>query len=279
MATTDATAPEKVAPFLRWAGGKRWLVQYLVDLLGELQFGTYHEPFLGGAAVFFGLDIPGRANLSDVNSDLIATYEQVRACPADVAALLKQHHNRVDHYYKVRAHTPDDPTARAARFIYLNHTSFNGIYRVNLDGMYNVPFGNRDNPIIPTTAHLEAAARRLAQAELRVEDFETAIQRVKPRDLVFLDPPYTVAHNLNGFIKYNQRLFSFEDQRRLNTALSVIRDVGAFYVLTNAAHESISTLFTSTDRQLLLSRRNVIGGKNAKRGSATEFLFTNVPEP
>lgn len=263
--------------FLRWAGGKRWLLHHLRGILGGFEINGYHEPFLGGGAVFFGSAITGRIHLSDLNAELIETYVQVRDNHQQVANYLGTHVNTSEHYYKVRASSPEDPASRAAKFIYLNHTSYNGIYRVNLNGQYNVPFGNRAKAHIPSPEHLAAVSRKLQSATIGVSDFQESVEQVQAGDLVVLDPPYTVAHNNNGFIKYNQRLFSFEDQTRLSKLVDAVRDRGAYYLLTNAAHESIATLFEKGDRRLKLTRRNSIGGVQAKRGSAAEYLFTNVP--
>lgn len=274
-----AVAASGAAPFLRWAGGKRWLLSHLPAIMGDFRIKRYHEPFVGGASVFLGLNPEGPSFLSDLNSELIETYKQVRDRSAAVARALALHPNEMEHYYAVRATRPTKAVDRAARFIYLNQTSFNGIYRVNLEGKYNVPFGNREWCCIPTAPHLAAVSKRLRTSELAACDFEEAIKKVKRGDFVFLDPPYTVAHNHNGFIKYNQKLFSFEDQRRLRKAVESIRERGAFYVLTNAAHESIAALFDLPDRRFALARRNTIGGQNAARGTATEYLFTNLPAP
>ena len=134
---------EQAGPFLRWAGGKRWLVPYLLDIVDSLEYVNYHEPFLGGGSVFFGLQPKGRAYLSDLNSDLIETYRQVAENPLEVLHALKKHRNTSSYYYRLRSKDESDFVARAARFIYLNQTSFNGINRVNLKGEYNVPFGKR----------------------------------------------------------------------------------------------------------------------------------------
>ena len=176
---------------------------------------------------------------------------------------------------------PDDKVERAARFLYLNHTSFNGIYRVNLNGVYNVPFGHRPSPQIPTAAHLRAVAKRLTRKRARLDagDFAECITHVNRGELVFLDPPYTVAHNNNGFIKYNQHLFSFDDQKRLKTLVDEIKERGAYYILANAAHESIASLFDNGDILIETRRRNSIGGINAARGSAIEYVFTNLELP
>lgn len=266
----------RLLPFLRWAGGKRWLVPQVLDLVGGASVARYHEPFVGGASVFLALNVTHAAHLSDLNEDLIDVYRQVRDRPSEVAARLDDYENTAEDYYDVRATVPADPVQRAARFIYLNHTSYNGIFRVNLKGKYNVPFGYRKSINIPNEKWLVGASARLQGAELSVADFEVALSSVQEGDFVFLDPPYTIAHNNNGFVKYNQQLFSFEDQRRLATVVRWIDEIGAHFVLTNAAHKSIDELFSPLGRRLIVSRRNAIGGKQATRGRADEYLFTNL---
>jgi DNA adenine methylase len=267
-----------VRPLLRWAGGKRWLVPRVAELIGDTEFQNYHEPFAGGASVFFGLNIKTKAHLSDLNADLIDTYRQVREAPEDVWRFLRSYRNNKDIYYAARAGKPRLPASQAARFIFLNHTSFNGIYRVNLAGRYNVPYGYRESYNIPVLADLKAAGKRLERATLAAGDFETSLGDVGPKDLVFLDPPYTVAHNFNGFIRYNDKLFRFTDQHRLSAVIDAVRERGAYYILTNAAHQSIAELFEKGDRRIETSRRNAVAGNKTSRGRATEYLFTNLPQ-
>jgi len=274
----DLLADALTSPLLRWAGGKRWLVGELTDLTKGLTWSAYHEPFLGGASIFLGLPSAASSFLSDSNEDLIETYLQVRDHPIELADRLAAYVNSRDQYYATRAEIPKSPLDRAARFIYLNHTSFNGIYRVNLQGTYNVPYGERKSVRIPNAEHLREVSGRFQSAKLSVADFADVIHNVKEGDLVFLDPPYTVAHNANGFVKYNQKLFSFDDQVRLSSLIDAICDVGAYYLLTNAAHESIATLFEKGDRRLDTKRKNVVGGKSASRGTSGEYLFTNIAE-
>lgn len=264
-------------PFLRWAGGKRWLVSYVEELTAEVQIRNYHEPFAGGAAVFFGTDFGNHSYLSDLNADLIETYSAVRDAPDAVWQRLRRYRNAEEHYYAARAARPRTPVNRAARFIFLNHTSYNGLYRVNLRGEYNVPFGYKASDNRPSLEQLKSASKRLESASLMVGDFATALHEVGEGDLVFLDPPYTVAHNSNGFVKYNDRLFLFADQQRLSTLIDQVRNLGAFYVMTNAAHASIAELFEKGDRRVETSRKNNVGGRSAARGRATEYLFTNLP--
>lgn len=270
----DTSAPSQ--PILRWAGGKRWLASRIADLFPDLAFRDYHEPFLGGAAIFLRLKISGTPYLSDLNEELIATYRTIRDAPDEVADTLRLQPNNSEHYYEMRNSSPTCKVQQAARFLYLNHTSFNGIYRVNLKGEYNVPYGRRLNPSFPTHEQLRAISRKLEMAHLATGDFTNGLDFIKQGDLVFLDPPYTVAHNNNGFIKYNQSLFSFNDQRRLSRYIDTIRSRGAYYIMTNAAHTSIDELFEKGDRRLELTRGSSVGGKLALRGSAKEYLFTNV---
>lgn len=276
-ATTPSWSHVGLPPFLRWAGGKRWLVSYVEDLAADVQIRNYHEPFAGGAAVFFGIDFGGTSYLSDLNADLIETYAAVQEAPEEVWQRLRRYRNTEEGYYAARAARPRTPVNRAARFIFLNHTSFNGLYRVNLRGEYNVPFGYKASDNRPNLEQLRAASVRLESASLNVGDFADALHAVGEGDLVFLDPPYTVAHNSNGFVKYNDRLFLFADQKRLSALIDEVRDRGAYYVMTNAAHTSIAELFEKGDRRVETSRKNNVGGRSAARGRATEYLFTNLP--
>lgn len=265
-----------LAPFLRWAGGKRWLVPDVLKLLGETPVERYHEPFLGGGSVFFALGSIGQVYLSDLNTDLITVYRRVRDNPTGVAELLDGYENTSECYYAARAATPTTDDELAARFIFLNHTSFNGIFRVNLKGEYNVPYGKREHLNMPDETWLQKASARLQGAQLHGRSFELSLGDVDDGDLVFMDPPYTVAHNNNGFVKYNQHLFSFEDQKLLARSIKEIADRGARFILTNAAHSSIDELFSPLGRKIKVSRKNSIGGLKAGRGRVDEYVFTNI---
>lgn len=266
-------------PFVRWAGGKMWLVSQIPGLLGNFHIEHYHEPFLGGGAIFFSIEHTKRSYLSDANSQLVNAYIQVRDNPDELIRQFQQFQNTEDEYYRIRAEiTQDNTVENAARFIFLNQTSYNGLYRVNRAGRYNVPYGFR------TT--WEYDVKRLREASLHLKntrissgDFEINKYRIKPNDLVFLDPPYTVSHNNNGFIAYNQQLFSLEDQHRLKRFIEYIKRKGAFYILTNAAHQTIRDIFlTYGDRIIELRRASLIGGRNATRTTISEYIFTNIPE-
>lgn len=268
-----------IEPFVRWAGGKTWLIPYMPNILRDVQIEHYHEPFLGGGAIFFSMDHKKRSYLSDANPQLINAYTQVRDNPEDVIELFAQMRNTRDDYYRIRGEiTADNTVENAARFIYLNQTSFNGLYRVNQNGQYNVPYGFRETWTYDMDRIRDASAK-LHNTRIEVGDFEANKYRIKANDLVFLDPPYTVSHNNNGFIQYNQHLFSLDDQYRLKRFIEYVKRKNAYYVLTNAAHETVRNIFlTEGDRVIELQRNSLIGGRNAARAAISEYIFTNIPE-
>jgi DNA adenine methylase len=265
---------EIAKPFLRWAGGKSWLLKHLHEILPANGFNNYHEPFLGGASIFLALK-PNFAYLSDLNDELIGTYEALRDYPEQVILCLSDHTNEEDYYYRLREAQPTDPVEKAARFIYLNQTSFNGIFRVNLEEKYNVPFGHRTKNFLEPEK-LKTVSERLQNVHFRKGDFSIVLDHVQENDLIFLDPPYTVSHNNNGFIKYNHKLFSLEDQIRLSELIDKIKERGAYYILTNAAHHRIKEIFEKGDCVFTKSRASLIGGALAQRGPTQEYIFTNT---
>lgn len=267
---------ERIKPFLRWAGGKSWFIDHLADLLDGHEFTNYYEPFLGGGSIFFSINVTGAvATLSDANKELIDTYIAIRDDVESVIKHFATYENTSDFYYKLRAKDPTDPAEKAARFIYLNHTSYNGLYRVNRQGKYNVPFGNRKSDTIDVE-EIRKASRALEGVNLISGDFENRGDVIQEGTLVFLDPPYTVSHNDNGFIQYNQSIFSIEDQERLAQYIQFIMGQGAYFILTNAAHNAIREIFANCGRSMLVERQSLIGGKKAKRGLTSELVFTNI---
>lgn len=267
-----------IQPFIRWAGGKSWLISHLNSIIKNLDYRNYYEPFLGGGAIFFSLQPRHNSYLSDINSELIDSYISIRDNPNEVIEILKSYTNSESEYYRIRALEPKNTIERTARFLYLNQTSFNGLYRVNRQGKYNVPYGFRQNWKYDYE-RLHIASQELQRVKINCEDFSKKKYRIKEGDLVFLDPPYTVSHNNNGFIEYNQKLFSLEDQKRLSKYIDFIKRKGAYYILTNAAHNSIREIFSKDGDSLTpLDRHSLIGGKNAKRSLISEFIFTNIPK-
>lgn len=265
-------AKDAAVPFLKWAGGKRWLSNQLSEMTSGLQYNRYIEPFLGGGASFFALN-PKSALLSDVNVRLIECYLAIRDDWHYVQSRLEYYqavHNK-DFYYSERGENYSAVRDRAAQFLYLNRTCWNGLYRVNKMGSFNVPIGTKTNVLLEGD-NFKLISERLSDVDIRCLDFECAINKADQGDLIFADPPYTVKHNNNGFVKYNENIFSWDDQVRLSNALKRAKSRGAFVVATNAAHECISGLYADFD-QRSLQRKSVISGKKEARGQYEELLL------
>jgi len=260
---------------LRWAGGKTWFIKELHGFL-PCTFNDYHEPFFGGGSVFLNLKPKGKSYLSDSNADLMSAYCQIRDDVDAVIHILRQFKNTEEQYYQIRGTRFHTLAEKAAQFIYLNRTSFNGIYRVNLNGVYNVPYGFKNYEQLFDFDRLRKISDLLKPAILSSGDFEVALEHVREGDLVFLDPPYTVSRNKNGFIKYNEKLFSWKDQIRLASFIEEVHNRGAYYILTNAKHDSVKELFGRLNDPISVSRPSVVGGTKAKRGTVEEYVFANT---
>jgi len=264
-----------VKPFLSWAGGKRWLVATQSHLLPESPQRLV-EPFLGSGVVFFHLQ-PVSALLSDVNGQLIETYAAVRDEPAAVLAALRVHdaQHSEHHYYEVRSAVPQTPAERAARFIYLNRTCFNGLYRVNRKGEFNVPIGSKTNVVRPDDDFF-VWARQLKGATLAAQDFAGSIAAAGEGDFVYVDPPYTVKHNMNNFVKYNEQIFSWQDQVRLAQCLWEATQRGARVIASNADSESVRNLYGGDGWvRIRVSRHARLAASSANRRATTELVLSN----
>lgn len=259
-----------VVPPLKWAGGKRWFAANHLHLLPE-SFNTYIEPFMGSGALFFCIR-PDEAVLSDINSELINLYEVIRDAPAALEVKLTEYQRRhcADYYYEVRRTRPRTALNKAARTLYLNRTCWNGLYRVNLQGEFNVPKGTKDSVVLATD-NFENLAKLLKRAAVLCQDFEQTIDAAKTGDFAFVDPPYTVAHNNNGFVKYNQNLFSWDDQIRLRDAVTRAASRGVKILVTNAAHKSVMSLYKEFE-QVVVDRAGVISGDASMRGRYQELV-------
>ncbi|UXS00853.1 DNA adenine methylase [Agrobacterium tumefaciens] len=258
-------------PFLKWAGGKRWL--FGEEFVSSLpSFERYIEPFLGGGAGFFAVR-PKAAILSDVNGDLINLYRVIRDFPSDLADELRRHQSKhsKDYYYNVRDNKPLEQIAAAAWMLYLNRTCWNGLYRLNLAGKFNVPIGTKSSVLLPSD-NFDALSELLTGIEINVSDFEGTVDQAGEGDLLFVDPPYTVKHNMNGFVKYNETIFRWADQVRLRDSLVRAKERGASVIVTNADHASIHELYKGFGKHGIVSRRSVISGKNEGRSSVTELM-------
>jgi DNA adenine methylase len=260
-------------PFLKWPGGKRWFIARHAHLL-PTEFNEYYEPFLGGASVFFHL-APQSAILSDCNAELIAVYMAIAWRRKRLELLLAEHQRKhgQTYYYKVRDLRPNGSVEKAARMLYLNRTCFNGMYRVNLSGQFNVPKGTR-NAVVRDTDDFASIATLLRRAELRVADFETVIDEAIESDLVFADPPYITGHTDNGFVRYNETLFKWSDQQRLARSLARARDRGVKIVATNAAHSAVEGLYRRCGFGFTrVERPSCVSGEVPSRGTFTELVI------
>jgi DNA adenine methylase len=263
-----------IVPFLKWAGGKRWLVTTYPEIFPK-KFKSYFEPFLGSGAIYFHLR-PNSAVLSDVNRELINTYKAIRDNWRLVYRYLTLHHNNhtKSYYYKIRSTVPVSLYKAASRFIYLNRACWNGLYRVNIRGEFNVPIGTKTRILLPSD-NFGVLSKFLSKATICNNDFAIIVNRSKRGDFIFVDPPYTVKHNLNGFVKYNEQLFSWPDQERLFECLCSASKKGVKILMTNADHESIRKLYRNHFDLISLRRPSIIAANSNFRQTTTELVITN----
>ncbi len=246
-------AADAANPIVKWAGGKRSLRQQLLDLAPP-EFTTYHEPFLGGATFFLALASAGPgpfpcAVLNDANCELIQLYEAVRDEPQAVMAALDAHQAHVldeQFYYRLRDVEPTEcpPAERAARFVYLNKTCYNGLYRVNRKGRFNVPFGRYANPpALYNRENMLRVAGLLKRAKLRCDDFAAALADAGFGDFVYLDPPYAPLTPTASFTRYTQGAFGDADQRRLAQTIHELTARGCRVLLSNSETPLVRGLY------------------------------------
>ena len=292
-----APAHPAARPFLKWAGGKQQLLPSLTAAAPP-HFGRYIEPFLGGGALFFALTHRGdlsprgrRALLADLNAELITAYTAVRDdLPALVARLKASERAyleadseaRAALFYRVREETPASPLEVAARLIFLNKTCFNGLYRVNRSGRFNVPHGRYARPRILDVAALEAASAALQGVELRDADFEAACAGASSGDFVYLDPPFHPLSPTSSFTAYTQANFGRDDQLRLKWLLDDLTARGVLVMLSNSPHPWLEGLYEADRGRYHLARvpaRRAINARGSGRGAIDELLVTNYPPP
>lgn len=270
----QATCPR---PFLKWAGGKSRLIQQYIPYLPK-NYKTYYEPFLGGGAVFFYLQ-PPTAILTDINAELITTYCCVRDQVEELICLLKEHkkrHNR-DYYYHVRANPGNTDLEQAARLIYLNKTCFNGLYRVNSQGKFNVPLGRYENPNICHENLLRSASAALASAEIKHADFVDVLNhRSSSDDFVFCDPPYHPISSTSYFTSYNRNSFGEKDQERLRDTCAELASRGVKVMICNSDCELIINLYKQINFNIYpIAAPRSINSNSEKRGMIYELLITS----
>jgi DNA adenine methylase len=275
-----ADAKRGALPLLTWAGGKRALLHDLLRYV-PATLPRYFEPFAGGATLFFNL-APQRAVLADANAQLISLYEVVRDQPeALIRALdvLQPHVLDAEFYYKLRARPTDtlDPVQRAARLIYLNKTCYNGLYRENRRGQFNVPFGRYHRPpALYNPDNLRAAATVLARATLLCADFEQAVAGAEPGDFVYFDPPYVPLNATASFTRYTRASFGEREQRRLADVFRALAERGCRVLLSNSDTPLVRALYAGFPCEVVRASRN-INSRADGRAQIAELLVSNEP--
>jgi len=297
-------------PFLKWAGGKRQLLPALRGFYPD-GFGTYHEPFLGSGAVFFDLAgrlAGGRVRLTDVNADLIGCWLRLRDNPDEVIAGLRKlatgyRQAPDEHFYRVR-NDEFNPARReimngtapraeaytadlAAMFIYLNRTGYNGLFRLNSSGLFNVPRGRYRNPRICDEDNLRRVSSTLAELRATIEhaSFDAVLQSACAGDFIYFDPPYAPLSATAQFTSYTSDGFGVEDQRQLQRVLFELARKGCHVVLSNSTAPEIAALYENNPEARKLDiaahtvpARRAINSNAARRGHVDEYIITNVPK-
>lgn len=265
----------KARPFLKWAGGKTRLLPVLRSCLAGRSFRRYFEPFLGGGALFFDL-APGSAVLGDANHELVLCYEVVRDQPKKLISALMGREVTEREFYRIRALDPEtlSPVDRAARFIYLNKTCFNGLYRVNKKGRFNTPYGKSSKVSLVDANNLRATSRILRNAYLLAKDYQDVLVEAGRDDFVYLDPPYLPVGRFADFKRYTKEFFYEEDHRKLAEVFRTLARRGCFVVLSNSYNQTIAELYSDFN-QLVVEMPRFINCKGEGRGKVRELLISN----
>lgn len=274
----------KPRPFVKWVGGKRQLLKQFkkMDLYPPSQFdankNTYFEPFVGGGAVFFDL-LPKKAFLSDLNSDLVITYNVIKNNVDGLIKSLKKHEYEKDYFLKVRAKNPKNLSdiEIASRFIFLNRTCFNGMYRVNSKGEFNVPFGKYSNPLICDEDNLRKVSKALQGVEIKHQDYKAVLKKAKKGDFVYFDPPYYPVSKTASFTSYTNEAFLDKEQIELRDTFLELHKRGCFVMLSNSDTPFINKIYKGFKGVKInkVEAGRSINSKASGRGKITEVLITN----
>ncbi len=278
---------ESPKPFVKWVGGKRQLARQFRDmnLYPPDEFNpsiaAYHEPFVGGGAMFFDL-LPKVAVLSDLNSELITTYKVIKKDVDNLIIKLKNYQDKhdKDFYLKIRAQkvkTLSDLSV-AARFIYLNRTCFNGLYRVNKSGQFNVPFGKYKNPLICNEENLKKASKSLNGVKIFNEDYKQVLKRAKQGDFIYFDPPYYPVNRTSSFTSYTAKSFLEKEQEELRDTFLKLHKRGCYVMLSNSDTPFINKLYSVLDKKIKINKvyaSRAVNSKASGRGKIKEIVVIN----
>jgi len=266
-------------PFLKWAGGKRQLIPQMIKYFPK-NFNEYIEPFVGGGALFFYI-LPRKTILIDINEDLINCYKVIKNNVRELIELLKNHKNEKDYYYQIRAldRAPESysklsDVEKASRAIYLNRCCYNGLYRVNSKGQFNVPFGRYKNPKFCDEENLEAVSNALEYVDILHGSFEICLKYAEKSDFVYFDPPYHPLSKTSSFTSYTKDNFGKESQRKLFSVFKRLDERGCKLLLSNSYNDFILDLYTEY-QVVLLNAKRAINSDATKRGIIKEVLVLN----
>ena len=265
-----------IKPVLKWAGGKTQLLPHLRKLLPEYS-GRYYEPFIGGGALFFDLE-PTSFTISDINPELINFYKVIRDFPEEVMNGVDKLKNNKDEYYRIRAEKFEElkPIDAAVRMLYLNKTCFNGLYRVNKQGAFNVPFANYKNPSFYSKENICRASEQLKKGDIELNSFEKLGELdLTEKDLVFFDPPYIPVSKYSDFKRYNKEQFNLEQHVLLSKLFSELSKKGVKLILTNSYSEIVLDLYSEHDFITVEAKRN-INSKGDKRKADEIIVYSNL---
>ena len=275
---------EKPKPFIKWVGGKRQLLKQFRDL-GlyppegfDPEVNTYFEPFVGGGAVFFDL-LPQKAKLSDMNMELIITYNVIKNNVEELILDLQKHPVNKDYFLDIRAKKLEELSEIeiASRFIYLNRTCFNGMYRVNSKGQFNVPFGRYKNPLICDDINLRRVSSALQNTRITHQDYKQILSEAKKGDFLYLDPPYYPVSKTSSFTSYTAQSFLEKEQIELRDTIKELSKRGCLIMLSNSDTPFINEIYSGIKNikiNKILAGRS-INSKASGRGKITEVLITN----
>lgn len=273
---------DRAEPFLKWAGGKRQLLRQYESFFPS-KFNNYLEPFVGGSAVFFHLYNTGklrgnkRVILIDNNEELMNCYSVIKENVEKLIRILNSHkyvHNKKDVYYAIRKEEPQDKFERASRTIYLNKTCFNGLYRVNSQGKFNVPFGRYKKPLICNSRNLRAVSLALRNVEILPGDFEMCLKLAKKGDFIYFDPPYQPLSKTSSFTSYTKDSFNEEDQQKLCKVFKELDKRGSKVMLSNSDTPFIRKLYKGFEKKVVFAKR-AINCKASGRGKINELIIRN----
>jgi DNA adenine methylase len=275
---------EKPKPFVKWVGGKRQLLAQFRRLnlyppeKFDIRTGRYFEPFVGGGAVFFDL-LPEKGFLSDLNKELVTTYNVIKNDVEGLIASLKKHKIDKEYFLNIRAKDSKalDDLAVASRFIFLNRTCFNGLYRVNSKGGFNVPYGKYANPLICDESNLRKVSKSLQNIEIKHQDYKEVLGTAKKGDFVYFDPPYYPVSKTASFTSYTAEAFLDKEQIELRDTVLELNKRGCFVMLSNSDTPFINKIYSGLKgiRVNKVEAGRAINSKGSGRGKITEVLVTN----